>query len=538
MLSLYPAHDGTLASLLESRAAADPRRVFLVFGDRSTTWGEFRGAVEQIAVALSRHGVASGDRVAAMAENSEHYVTLFFALARLGAILVPINPAFGVEEARYVLHHAEVSAICCARKALDVARQAAAGLAPAPWFALLDEAAGQDIPHLSDLASQSPTQPLESLQPVTSESTCLILYTSGTTGFPKGVMHSQGNFVLAGEGFVERMHLQPDERLLCVLPLFHINALFYSLGGAAAAGATLVLAPHFSASQFWTLAAATGATEVNLIAAVGNILARRPRDEFVSAHRLTKIYGAPIPPDLYSVFRDEFGVPTLIEGYGMTEIPGACNLPFEGPEVQGSMGRPARHPDPSVAFAELRVADEAGLELPPGEVGELLVRTPILMKGYYRDPEQTAAAFRVDDAGTRWFATGDLVRRDENEFYTFVARQKDIIRKRGENIAGAEIDRVIAGHPAVAEVATIGVPSELGEEDILVAVVARADRTLTAHEIVDWCDEHLATIKRPRYVTFLEALPLTPTHRVAKFKLKADPTVLERAVDLESEGLR
>jgi len=408
---------------------------------------------------------------------------------------------------------------------LSVARRACEGMAKPPWFMLVD-GSSEGVPSFQDLVGSTPPAPLP--EDVGPDDICLILYTSGTTGFPKGVMHSQSNFVLAGEGFVERMYLQPEDRLLCILPLFHINALFYSLGGAVAAGASIVLSPRFSASGFWPLAARSGATEVNILAAVGSILARRPRSEFVPGHRLGKVYGAPITPEAAETFRTEFGVPTLIEGYGMTEIPGACNNPFLGPHKIGSMGKPALHPNPCILFAELRVADEQGRDVQDGEVGELLVRTPILMKGYYRDPEQTAAALR--DA---WFMTGDLVRRDRDGFYYFVARKKDIIRRRGENIAGAELDRVVGLHPGVAEAAAIAVPSELGEDEILVAVVTKTGELLTAHDIAQWCAQHLAPIKVPRYVVFVDSLPHTPTHRVAKFPLKNDPTVLARAVDLQ-----
>ena len=281
-------------------------------------------------------------------------------------------------------------------------------------------------------------------------------------------MHSQRTLVAAGECFVARMHLQPEDRLLCVLPLFHINAIFYSLAGALAAGATLILAPRFSASRFWSLVHETGATEVNTIAAATSILLRRPRSEFRPGHALKKIYGAPFDAKTYRVFQQEFGVQTLIEGYGMSEIPGVLSNPFDGPHRVGSMGRPSPHPDPSAPLAEPRIADDSGRFLAAGEVGELVVRTPLLMQGYYRDPEQTAEAFRDG-----WFRTGDLAWVDGEGYFWFVARQKDIIRRRGENISGAELDRVVGSHPAVMEAAAIGVPSELGEDDILVAVVLR-----------------------------------------------------------------
>ena len=525
VLSLYPAHDGTLEGFLASRTGRDPQRPFLLFQDKTWSWGEFSGAAEQAARILASRGIGKGDRLAVMAPNSDAYVILFFALACIGGILVPVNPEFGVGEAGYILKHAEVTAVACTPHTLAVARRACEGLPKPPWFMLI-EGRGEGVPAFPDLLETTP--PILPPEAISPDDVCLIMYTSGTTGFPKGVMHSQRNVVLAGEGFVERMHLQPQDRLLCVLPLFHINALFYSLGGTVAAGASIVLAPRFSASGFWPLAARTGATEVNILAAVGTILARRPRAEFVGGHRLTKVYGAPISQEVAEVFRKEFGVPMLVEGYGMTEVPGACNNPFLGPQKMGSMGKAALHPDRRIPFAELRVVDEGGRDVPDGEAGELVVRTPILMKGYYRDPEQTAAAFRDG-----WFLTGDLVRRDADGFYYFVARKKDIIRRRGENIAGAELDRVVGMHPAVAEAAAIGVPSELGEEDILVAVLPKAGAVVTASDIGEWCAQHLARIKVPRYIVFMEALPRTPTHRVAKFTLRNDPTLLARAVDLQ-----
>jgi crotonobetaine/carnitine-CoA ligase len=260
---------------------------------------------------------------------------------------------------------------------------------------------------------------------------------------------------------------------------------------------------------------------------VGNILARRPREEYVP-HGIRRIYGSPISPELYRVFREEFGVPLAIEGYGMSEIPGACNNPVEGENRVGSMGTAAFHPDHSMRFAELKVVDDDGHEVPPGEPGELVVRTPIIMQGYFRDPDQTKASFRDG-----WFLTGDLVRRDADGYFWFVARKKDIIRRRGENVSGAELDRVIGEHPGVLEAAAIAVPSELGEDDILVAVVPRSGATVNATDIAAWCRERLAPQKQPRFVAFVDELPHTPSHRVAKYRLKDDATLRAKAVELK-----
>jgi crotonobetaine/carnitine-CoA ligase len=189
------------------------------------------------------------------------------------------------------------------------------------------------------------------------------------------------------------------------------------------------------------------------------------------------------------------------------------------------------HPDRNLKFAEMKVVDDDGRELPDTQAGELVVKTPIVMQGYYRDSEQTAAAFRDG-----WFLTGDLGYRDADGYFWFVARKKDIIRKRGENIAGAELDRIIGDHPEVAEAAAIPVPAELGEDEILVAIVPRSGKSLSAASIAEWCRERLAPIKVPRYVVFVDTLPHTPTHRVAKFKLRADQSLRERAIDLSVTG--
>jgi crotonobetaine/carnitine-CoA ligase len=525
-LSLYRPHNGTIADLIASRAAFDPVRPCLLFGDRTWSWRDLEAEVERTARMLVGRGVGKGDRVGVMATNSDAYVVLFCALARIGAITVGVNSDFVEAEARYVFEHAGVCAIACTSATIDIARNASDGLSRRPWLLLLegDDGATQTLRQLVEAAPQ-----VSLPDDVSSDDTCAIIYTSGTTGFPKGVMHSQRACILAGEGFVERMHLQPEDRLLCVLPLFHINALLYSLHGALAAGASIVLTPRFSASGFWALAASSGATEVNILAAVGSILARRPRSEYVASHRLTKVYGAATTPEVFEVFERDFGVRDVIEGYGMTEVPGACNQPFAGLRKPGSMGVAARHPD-GRRFAELRVVDEAGAGVADDLPGELLVRTPLIMQGYYRDPVATAAAFRDG-----WFCTGDIVRRDADGYYYFVARKNDVIRRRGENVAGAELDRVIGEHPDVAEAAAIAVPSDLGEDEILVAVVPKPGAALAAAEVAAWCQGRLSPGKRPRYVVLVDELPHTPTHRIAKFQLdKAE--LLSKAVDLVGEA--
>ncbi len=522
VLRRYAAHNYTLHAAFSSRAARDPQREFIFFNGTSWSWQVFGTAVERTARLFLSRGIRKGDRVAVMARNCDGHPLALFALARIGAIMVPVNPEFGVTEAKYVFHHAEVSAVLAASDTLTVARQAAGGLATPPWFALFDNA--QDgVPLLSELAASAPNVALPA--DITADDTVLIVYTSGTTGFPKGAMHSQRSFVTGGEAFVQRVYLQDDDRVMVVLPMFHINANFYSLAGTLAAGATLIIVPKFSASTFWHTAADTRATEVNIIEAMGTILQNRPRSEYRADHRIRAVYG--VRGSYADTFRNEFGIPVLIGGYGMTEIPGVTCNPVEGVQKWHTMGPVGRHPDPARPWAQCRVVDDNGYDVADDVEGEMWVKTPIVMQGYFRDAEQTRAAFHEG-----WFKTGDLVKRDADGYYSFVTRKGDIIRRRGENIAGAELDRVIGAHPAVHESAAVAVPAELGEDDILVCVVLKPGAVASARDIAQWCRERLAPQKVPRYVRFMAELPHTPTGKVLKQKLKADETLKSGAMDL------
>lgn len=560
VLRLYPPHDGTLRGLLASRAARAPARPCLEYRDQVIGYGELLAQVDHARATFVAHGVRRGDRVAVLSPNHPATVVALLALASLGALMVGVNPEFGPSDVRWVVEHSACCGLICAASTLPVAQAAwheadpaarrpwvwcneanAAGLPVFPGEPGVGAAAGGAGGAATGAAADASADASADAPPIDGEAPCIVVYTSGTTGRPKGVVHRQASLVLAGEGFVQRLHLQPQERMLCILPMFHINAVFYSLMGALAAGATLLLEERFSAGSFWRTVATRRATQVNTIAAVLGILMRRPRHEFVPGHGLRTVYGAPIPPEAYAVFSGEFGVPVLIEGYGMSEIPGVASNPVEGPIRPGSMGLPSRHPEPGVTLAELRVVDEAGQDLPPGQAGELVVRTPTIMLGYFADPSATESAFLPAqglgigpaELRHRWFRTGDRVRLDAEGFLWFIARQKDVIRRRGENIAGAEIDAVALQHPEVVEAAAIGVPAELGEDEVLLLVVRREGSTLSEAALAQWCRDRLAAFKQPRYLLFVTELPRTPTHRVAKFELRREAAALRaRAVDL------
>ncbi|MGQ9366422.1 class I adenylate-forming enzyme family protein [Azospirillum sp. ST 5-10] len=530
VLDLYPPHRDTIPSLLASRRAAGPDRPALLFEGRSWSYAEIDAASDALARALVVRGVGRGDRIGLVSLNGDVALLVFLAAAKVGALFVPMNPGLADGELAYVLGHCRPTVVASQAEDLERVERITGAFAEVPWLLPLDEigaAAGDVAGVVARIEQYAGPNGAVHLAEVGPDDPAVVIYTSGTTGFPKGVVHSHRNYVWAGEAFVERMRLQPDDRLLTVLPFFHVNALFYSWGGALAAGAAMVTTRRFSASRFWTLAAETGATVFNVLAALGNILAKRPRGEFDPGHRIAKIYGGPISAEMIRVFQEDFHVPTLIEGYGMSEIPGACNNPFAGPHKVGSIGTAARHPRFDGTFVELRVVDDEGGDVPVGAMGELLVKTPIMALHYLDDPEQTRAAMRDG-----WFVTGDYVRRDADGYHYFVARKRDIIRRRGENISGAELDRILSEHPGILEAATIGVPAELGDEEIMAVLVPRAEPP-SAEEVLDWCRGRMAAMKIPRFVVFVDALPHTSSHRVEKYRLKQDPSLLARAFDRE-----
>lgn len=509
VLQRFRTHDYSLTDFVAARRERHPQREALVAEGRSWTWAQLEDSTARLASRLRGQGVGTGDRVLMMARNSPWHVFTLLACARIGAIFVPINPQLRLQESGYLMGHCRPALVLADDEAL--AREALASAAgQATVLPLADELL--DVPAGTEPAAADP------------EATCIIIYTSGTTGFPKGVMHSQRSLVSAGEAFVERMHLQPSDRLLAILPMFHINAMFYSVAGAIAAGAVLLVERRFSASAFWQRVIELRATQVNVIEAIVTMLLNRPASEFSPGHPLRKAYG--VRQAVMAPFHERFGVPNLVGGYAMTEIPGVLATPLQGALPPGCMGRLCRHPDPGRPWAECRVVDDAGLDVPAGTVGELVVRTPVLMQGYFGDQEQTRQAFRDG-----WFLTGDLVRHDRDGFFHFVARKKDIIRRRGENVAGPELDRVVGEHPGVLLAAAIGVPSDFGDEDILMVVKPREPGGVQPRDVVQWCRERLAAMKVPRYVVIVDDMPLTPTHKVAKAELKNNPVLRQSAVD-------
>jgi len=516
-----------LRAFIESRVDQHPEKPFLYFEKKVLSYRDFDRKINRAANGLLELGVKKGDRVALLLSNRPEFLYAWFGLAKIGAVMVPINTGFKEKEAGYVINHSEAAGLIFDREFLPVVREMRKESPALKWLACADpmtEAGIVSFPQI--LQNGSPN--LKGID-LHGEDMAQIIYTSGTTGFPKGVIHAHKDFTLTGEAFTLCAGIGPEDRVMAILPLFHANAEYYSTMGALAAGASLILMPRFSAAAFWDQAVSYGATEFNFIGAVGRILCARPQEEFRPEHLIKTAYGALVTPDVYEAFTQRFKIPNVIDGYGLSEVLRVSQNPIGGVIKMKSMGVPAKHPDPDRVFTEVRIVNEEGRDLGPHETGELIVRSPVMMQGYFKDEEMTRQTIRDG-----WLYTGDHVYRDEDGYLFFVDRKKDIIRRKGENISATEIEITLMANPKVQEAAVIAVPSELGEDEVLAGIVLKGDQTMTAEEAIDWCQARMARFKVPRYIQFRTGFPRTPTLRVAKYIWKKEESLIQSSSDMES----
>ncbi|HJX43854.1 MAG TPA: AMP-binding protein, partial [Geodermatophilus sp.] len=475
----------------------------LVAGE-SVTWRDLDARAGRTAAGFRALGLRSGDRVCVLMRSSTATLAVWFGLARAGLVEVPLNPAAGRTLLRYLLEHSGAPVVVCDAEFTGVVQECA----PETVRTLVVH--GDAEPPGVDLADLLATAP-EPLPPVDPTAPAVVLYTSGTTGPPKGALLSHRANVNLARHTVGLMDYTAADRLYSVFPLFHSNARYCSVMAAAEAGADLVLDRTFSASRFWDTCRAHGVTAFNYQGAMTSILAKQPPRPDDADNPVRAGFGAPCPPEVFAGFERRFGV-QLTEIYGSTEVSIVCDMPPSARRI-GTAGRE------SVNYA-VAVVDERDEPVPAGTPGEIVVRPKHagwMFDGYAGDPEATAAAWRG-----LWFHTGDRGVLDADGFLTFLDRMKDTIRRRGENVSSWEVERVVAEHSAVGQVAAYGLPSELSEEDVAVAVVPAAGATVDPAALVEHCRGGLTSSAVPRYVRVLDELPLTPSQRVEKYKLRAD----------------
>jgi crotonobetaine/carnitine-CoA ligase len=437
----------------------------------------------------------------------------WLGLAKIGACLVAINTGFRHEEAAYLVGDSEAKFVLTAPPYLS----ALAGVEQK--HATLNAVLTMDShPEHDDFiglmsAADSSTPPIKP----SGDDLMSLIYTSGTTGNPKGVMQTQANFVLTGQSYPSWMGMADGDKIYACLPLFHINSQAYASMGAVGIHGSIVLAPRFSARQFWPDVRRHRVAAFNYIGAMTAILSKKEPAEDDRGHSVKVAYGVPaLDHSTRIALEKRFGL-RIISGFGMSETTFGLAESPTGERRPGSMGKPRHHPDPSVPRTEAKIVNDAGDEVSPGTHGELFLRNAAMMLGYFHDPERTNEALDADG----WLHTGDNAWMDSDGFFYFVDRKKDIVRRRGENISSLEVERTIEQHPDVLEAAVIGVPSELTDEDVLAYVVLRSESNLRPEDIVEWCAQNLARFKTPRFVEFIAEMPKTPTSKIQKSKLRA-----------------
>ncbi|MEU3714152.1 AMP-binding protein [Streptomyces catenulae] len=499
----------TVHGVLRRRARSHPGRPFLSFLDESgavttVSYGEMDRRAERMADLLVSRGIGPGSRFHVHLTNRPEFFDAWFGAAKAGAVMVPTNPLSTADELSYVLSHAECRLSLTQPELLTTAQVAAID---SPCCEQLLVTGSESLERALATAPARPARVVDD-----PAAPLGVLYTSGTTSRPKGVVVPHAAYLHSGEVVARQLRLRQEDRQLIVLPLFHGNAQYYSSMSALVTGASIALAPRFSASRWSEQAVRLGATVASLFAApIRMILAQRP-SAYDTAHRLRSVLFAQNVTDAQlAEFEERFGVP-LLQLYGMTETvaPPLMN-PLHGRRRNQSMGRP-------VPGARLRIVDERLRDVVRGQSGELLVggvpgRT--LMAGYLGDPEATAEAL-----GGGWLRTGDHVRVDGDGFVHFVDRGKDVIKRAGENVSSSEIERVVNAHPAVFESAVVGVPDPIRDETVKVFVVLNGQHPFSEGELIEWCAARLAPFKVPGCVAVVEGLPRTSVGKIRKHLLR------------------
>ncbi|HEX9444153.1 MAG TPA: AMP-binding protein, partial [Candidatus Binatia bacterium] len=459
-------------------------------------------------------GVQKGDKIALLLSNRPEFLLAVFAAAEIGAVFVPINTAFSAEEAGYVLDHSESAFVVTEPAYLSL-------------IALIGPS--EDRPRLKKvvcLDSDSAPGRLgwdEFLHPasratpagrgvdVLPNDLASITYTSGTTDRPKGVMLTQLAYALAPQKRAEALGWDERDRAFVMMPLFHVNALCHMALAMISVGGSLALAEKFSASRFWDETREYGATVASLMRTIPTILLSRP-EKSDDANNPLRLAVALLPPELHVKFEARFGL-TVAGSYSLTEdILSVLGPPDKAQRKLGSCGLPAA---PEVH--KIKILGEDGAALPPGQLGEIVKRSPAVMRGYYKNPAATAAALRDG-----WLHTGDLGYLDGDGFLYFVDRKKDMIKRGDENISAEEVERALNAHPLVAESAVVGVADPIRQEEVKAYVVLKAAATLDPEELWRHCRERLAAFKIPRYLEFRDALPKTPSSKIQKHLLDTE----------------
>ena len=506
----------TLRDLLHEKVEMNRDNTFLLFEDKNQnkfefTYGEFEDQVNRLSHVFLDLGVTKGAHVTLHLPNCIEFMTSWFALASIGAIMVPTNILSTSDEMEYLLSHSESMLLITEEEYLDKFTGLRVRLPHLKEILLAryegEEYAGQDLKRLIEKASSE-----RPLVPIDSEDVAGMLYTSGTTSKPKGCQITHANYLYTGEVMAKSIGLTPNDRQFIVLPLFHGNAQYYSTMSSLTVGASIAITERFSASRYFKQARSFNVTVGSLFAApIRMILAQKydPADKHNSMRVIW--FAQSISEHQLAEFEEMFQVP-LLQIYGMTETVGVPLMnPIYGIRKNMSIGRP------TIGY-EVKVTDDEGNEVPIGQSGQIVVKgVPgrTLMKGYFKNPEATSQTLQ-----NGWLYTGDNAKVGDDGYFYFVDRIKDMIKRSGENVAATEVESVLTDHSAVYEAAVIGIPDEMRDEAIKAYVILNEDANVTEEELLAYCRERLAKFKVPDSIEFIDEFPRTSVGKIQKHILR------------------
>ena len=497
-----------LHNVFADHAASDPTRIWCNFQGSDYTYAEIDVRANRFAHALrGEFGIKKSDVVAVYMANSVEYFVSMLAIYRLGAVYLPCSTLFSQDELSYQFSHAEVRAVICDQVNLDLAILSLPSNAyPCPVI-LCGEQTRAGVFSLDELIDSGSELMPSQAESVNADDLAMLIYTSGTTDRPKGVMLSQGNLTVAGQVWAKHLRWREDDRYLHFFPLYHANGGIAGVAPAILAGATLAMVPKFSASTFSQMLVENRATIASVNSTHVKMILQCPEAEFDRAHNARRMmFGMTLEESHWRTFEERFDT-RLVGGYGLTESIGSKILADPtGPRAVGAAGRVTRG-------YTLRLVDDDGNAVGTNEPGEALLHAHQrhgLALGYFKDPVKTSETFG------EWLHTGDILRVDEDGFVWFVSRKKDMIKRSGFNVAGAEVERAIRTVPGVLDVVVVGTPDAIREEAIVAFVVSEVLGAVHEDDVFDQCSKLLADYKRPQFVVFMESLPLNFVGKVER----------------------
>jgi crotonobetaine/carnitine-CoA ligase len=509
-----------LRQLIEQKAADLANQPFLTFGDQVYSYGEIDRQGNRVAHLMLELGLQPGDRVAFLLPNSPEFIYSWLATIKLNLTLVSLNTQLKGEALGYIAQHSEPSLLITTCALLPEVENIAPALPANCRWLVVDRENDQketkqpgrpEVFSLAKMLTVASSDPLPEIA-VREDDPAMIIYTSGTTGHPKGVVigrRAQTNHPLYYHR--EMLRTAPGEVAFNYLPLFHVTAQGTTMGSFLGGG-QVSLATGFNVFGFWKHIRRSRAVVFPYLGAVLNMLNARPARPDDADNPVRIAFGAAAPAEIWASFEKRFAL-RLLETYGQSEWMAIWVLqPSDKPRIGAAGKAPAR--------CEVKVVDENDRDLPPGRLGQIIMRPAgpgLMMNGYYRQPELNARVFKDG-----WFYTGDAGELDADGYLYFRGRLKDYIRRRGENISAFEIERVVNCHTAIQESAVVGVPSALGEEEVKLCVVLKPGQALDEETLWQYCKAGLPRFMVPRYIEILTEFPRTATQRVRKFLLAAN----------------